>query len=101
MSQEEILNIVTPKKRSYCKKVICITTGIILDSLEDGGRYYDIAKQSIYFNCRGKQRIGGKLPDGTPLQWMYYEDFLKLPIEEQNEILARNKDLSQDRSFLV
>lgn len=101
MSQEEILNIVTPKKRSYCKKVICITTGIILDSLEDGGRYYDIAKQSIYFNCRGKQRIGGKLPDGTPLQWMYYDDFLKLPIEEQNKILSRNQELSIDGSFLM
>lgn len=48
----------------------------------------------------GNKKTAGKLPDGTPLQWTYYEDFLKLPIEEQNEILNRNKGSSNDGSFL-
>ena len=47
-----------------------------------------------------KNKHCGKLSDGTPLQWTYYEDFLKLPIEEQNEILSRNKGSSNDGSFL-
>ena len=33
---------------------------------------------------------------------MFYEDFLKLPIEEQEEILAKNKDSSDnDGSFVA
>lgn len=47
-----------------------------------------------------KYKHCGKLPDGTPLKWMYYEDFLKLPQEEQNEILEKNKDSSNDGSFI-
>ena len=47
-----------------------------------------------------KYKHCGKLPDGTPLEWMYYEDFLKLPQEEQNEILEKNKDSSNDGSFI-
>ena len=52
--------------------------------------------------CKGKLKSSGKLPDDTKLVWMYYEDFLKLPIEEQNKILNQNKDLSNnDRSFII
>ena len=43
----------------------------------------------------------GKLSDGTKLKWMFYEDFLKLPIEEQNEILSRNQESSNDGSFIM
>lgn len=33
---------------------------------------------------------------------MYYEDFLKLPIEKQEKILAKNKDSSDnDGSFVA
>ena len=50
---------------------------------------------------KGKQNYAGKLSDGTPLKWMYYEDFLKLPQEEQNEILSRNQESSSDGSFIM
>lgn len=69
--------------------------------------FYEAKKEynaySISECCRGKFKYSGKLPDGTHLKWMYYEDFLKLPIEEQNEILSRNKDSesSNDGSFLL
>lgn len=33
---------------------------------------------------------------------MYYEDFLQLPIKEQEEIIAKNKDSSDnDGSFIA
>lgn len=81
------------------KKAICITTGIIFDKIVKAEKHYNI--HGIYACCNKKQKSAGKLPDGTPLQWMYYKDFLKLPIEEQNEILSRNQELSFDNSFLM
>ena len=57
---------------------------------------------SISSCCKGKLKSSGKLPDNTKLVWMYYENFLKLPIEEQNKILNRNKDLSNNgKSFII
>jgi len=83
--------------------VICVNTGEIYDTITKATKDKRIKYVSqISGNCRGKQKSAGKLPDGTRLKWMYYKDFLKLPIEEQNKILNRNKDLSNnDRSFII
>lgn len=81
------------------KKIVCTTTGEIFNSISAGSYKYGIARNNISKVCKGKQNYAGKLPDGTTLKWMYYEDFLKLPQEEQNEILARNKDSSNGESF--
>lgn len=97
MSETEIKELLLKQKN--CIPIICVTTGKFFHSIHNAEEYYHIKNLRVGLNR--KSRYSGKLPDGTLLQWMYYEDFLKLPIEEQNEILARNKDLSQDRSFLV
>ena len=82
------------------RRIICITTGKIFNQCKEGQEYYGLKYRSqISACCKGKEKSAGKLPDGTKLQWMYYEDFLKLPQEQQNEILARNKDSSNDESF--
>lgn len=83
------------------KSVICITTGEIYQRIIDARK--DKKQKSIKISdaCNGKAKTAGKLPDGTKLQWMYYEDFLKLPQEEQNEILAKNKDSSNGESFII
>lgn len=74
------------------KKIICTTTGEIFDSIKYGAdKYYLKNPSNITVVCNGKKKSAGKLSDGTKLQWMYYEDFLKLSQEEQNEILSRNK----------
>lgn len=100
MTQEELLRFV--KENNTYKKVVCIITGEIFDKMNLASKKYNLKTTTTISNCcRGKQKSTGKLPDGTPLQWMYYEDFLKLPQEEQNEILARNKGSSTDGSFLV
>lgn len=89
--------------KSGARKVICITTGVIFNSLTMASNEYNIKNViSICNACKGKKKSAGKLPDGTRLKWMYYEDFLALSIEEQNKILNRNKDLSNnDRSFII
>lgn len=101
MTQEEILSIVN-KKHSGWKKIVCTTTGKVFDTIMDGGNEYNVSSpKNIGATCKGKTKSCGKLPDGTPLKWMYYEDFIKLPQEEQNEILARNQESSNDGSFII
>lgn len=83
------------------KNVICLTTGKIFYKVVDGANYYNVDCSGISKCCNGKVKSIGKLPDGTKLQWMYYECFLKLPIEEQNKVLLRNKESSNDGSFVI
>lgn len=101
LSLSEIDKYVNFKNTTNAKQTVCITTGKIFSQAYSCVIYYGLkSKSGIQKCCNCKQKTYGKLPDGTPLQWMYYEDFLKLPIEEQNKILARNKDSSNDESFI-
>jgi len=87
---------------THNKKVICITTGKIFNAIKDGALYYNIqSKSTISGVCNGKHNFCGKLADGTPLVWMYYEDFLKIPVEEQQKILGRNKESLINDSFIM
>lgn len=91
-----------PKREHYRKMVVCITTGKIFDYIKDGANYYGFHPMGITSQLKGKSKTAGKLPDGTPLKWMYYSDFLNLPQNKQEEILNRNKDSSIiDRSFIM
>lgn len=98
MTKEEIDYFIN-KRSVPSRKIVCIITGEIFKSFGDAIKKYNLWMSSLSKCCNGKQKTTGKLPDGTLLVWMYYEDFLKLPQEEQNEILARNKESSNDGSF--
>lgn len=100
MSNDEIIKRITPKPRPS-KMVVCITTGEIFYKVIDATKKYNA--KSITDCCRHKYgaKHSGKLLDGTPLEWIYYEDFLQLPIEEQNIILARNQESLNDDSFIM
>ena len=96
----EFLKSLTPKPIS--KKVVCITTGELFDMMTYASNKYGLKSVTSITNvCNGKKKSAGKLSDGTPLKWMYYEDFLKLPQEEQNKILSRNQESSNDGSFIM
>ena len=56
------------------KKVICVTTGKMFNSIKEAAIYYNVAGNTISFRCKGKRKHAGKLQDGTPLQWKYSED---------------------------
>lgn len=58
------------------KKVICITTGEVFDSISEAGEKTGAPKASISHVCKGHRKHAGKLPDGTKLKWAYYEDYL-------------------------
>jgi hypothetical protein len=57
------------------RKVKCITTGEIFESVSDAERYYNIksGSGSISKCCSGKQKHAIILEEGTKLQWEYVE----------------------------
>lgn len=100
MTEEEVKAILDFENNRY-KKVFCITTKELFNKASVAAKKYGVGSGAITNACLGKSKSSGKLPDGTKLQWMYYEDFLKLPIEEQNKILKRNKGSSSGESFVI
>ena len=55
------------------RKVICITTGKIFNSVTEASNYYNVARNTISFCCKKKLKSAGKL-NGIKLQWKYSED---------------------------
>lgn len=53
------------------RKVKCVTTGKIYDSLLEAESFTGAAYCNISKCCRGKKKSAGKLPDGTKLVWKY------------------------------
>ena len=85
MSKKEIDDFVlnnTPIKK---RKVICITTNKLFDTIKKASKFYNIDNSSITKCCKYKQKTAGKLEDGTRLKWMYYEDYI-----EQNELKEKS-----------
>ena len=89
----ELLKIINlGSNNPYAIKVICITTGKIFGSIKEGANYYNLKTSSgIIACCKNKRKSSGKLEDGTLLQWMYYEDYLKLTKEDLNNILIKQQ----------
>ena len=65
-------------KSPSAKSIICITTGEIFTCIKYASSQYSIKDSNISLCCKGKRNYCGKLPDGTKLEWMYYDDYLKL-----------------------
>ena len=58
------------------KKIICLTTGEIFDTMVEAGKKYNISGNGckISLACTGKRKYVGSLLDGTKLEWSYYEN---------------------------
>ena len=52
------------------KKVICLTTGKVFDSIQEASSFYGAAHQGISACCKGKVKSAGKL-NGKKLIWKY------------------------------
>ena len=91
--EETMTNIKVNKNKNAlhsCKKVICITTNELFDSVVKAKEYYHATK--VGDCCNGKRKASGKL-NNVHLQWMFYEDFLQLSREEQQIILSKSQKL--------
>lgn len=65
----------TGAKNHFSKKVICITTGEIYDSVTEAVKTTGVKNVSAC--CRGKRNYAGMTENGEKMIWMFYEDYLK------------------------
>lgn len=70
---QDIIHKISEKNQ---KKIICITTNEIFDSIKLASEKYCVSPSSISECCYHRFLSSGKLQDGTPLQWLFYEEFL-------------------------
>lgn len=64
-------------KNPASRKVICLNTKEVFDTIKDASLKYNAPPTTLGLCCKGKRKSSGKLKDGTPLRWMYYEDWIK------------------------
>lgn len=64
------------------RKVICITTNKVFNSLREASRFYNIHCSHLSDCCNGKRNFCGKLANGVKLEWKYLSDYL---IENDNQ----------------
>ena len=60
------------------KKVICLETGVVYESIANAENITKINGSTISSCCIGRYKSAGKLEDGTKLHWMYYDEYLKI-----------------------
>lgn len=53
------------------KKVVCITTGEVFNSIIEAAEHYNCNRSDITQCCKGKRKSAGKSPNGTKLVWKY------------------------------
>ena len=99
-TEERKHNISESKKGKFrgaespnAKKVICVTTGEIFECmLSVSDKYPNINVCVVSQCCRKVQKSAGKLEDGTPMQWQYYDDYLKnINMEIYNRLTSVKK----------
>lgn len=60
--------------RKKGKRVLCVTTGKVFESITEAAKYYHINKGNyISYCCKNKRCYAGKLEDGTRLNWEYID----------------------------
>ena len=85
MTQEEVdilIHRAQNRKGKYChrsKRVICLTTGKVFDSITDAALWCGVCDAVVSDTCHGKQKHGGHHPEtGEALRWAFYTDTLKI-----------------------
>lgn len=73
LSEETKRKLSESKQGQNSKKVICITTNKVFDSIKEASEFYNCNKSDITQCCKGKRKTSGKLSDGTKLKWGYYK----------------------------
>ena len=61
------------QKIIHKRKVKCITTGKVFNSIKEASKYYNIEETGIGRCCKGEFKTSGKLPDGTRISWEYID----------------------------
>ena len=70
-TDEAAINVLNKPKNIKAKKVVCLNTGVIYDSVRIAALENGTNHTSISQCCKGKATYAGKLSDGTKLHWEY------------------------------
>ena len=70
------------------KKIICVTTNEIFDSITEASKKYNLEISGICFCCNDKIKYNGKI-DNIPLVWQYYDEYLVNP-KDSEQLLLNN-----------
>ena len=70
-TEESAAEILNKPKNIKAKKVKCLNTGIVYDSVRMAALNNDTNHTSISQCCKGLKEYAGKLPNGTKLYWEY------------------------------
>ena len=74
---------ITRQNPLHFRNVICVTTNKSFISISEAERYYNI--HSVRHCCIHKSSYAGMLDDGTPLQWLFYDEYLSMTDKEIEE----------------
>lgn len=77
-TEQEIKNILNKiQVKPIIRKIICLTTNEIFDSILEASNKYNIDSSSITKCCKGKQKYAGKHPvTNEEMIWVYYEEYI-------------------------
>lgn len=78
-----------PKEQKGGKKIICLTTGEIFNSISDVGRKYNINISNISECCRfDKKKYAGTHPETKEkMIWMFYDNYITKSEDEIKNII--------------
>lgn len=62
------------EKHPKSKKVMCINTSVIYESITEAGRKTGVNRSGINMVCRGERKYAGKDEEGKPLFWCYVDN---------------------------
>lgn len=66
-NKDNVLRVVSANR---CKSCICITTGLVFQSIKQAELFYKIDSSAIVSCCKGKKKYAGKY-NGQLLEWAY------------------------------
>ena len=70
---EAITGMFAYDKHYEAISVICLNTNKVFTTMKAAGEFYNTNPFNISKCCKKERKSSGKLDDGTPLQWEYYE----------------------------
>lgn len=69
--EKTIRKVILAMNKASSKKVRCIETGIIYNSVAEAGRNYNISSNLISKVCKGTRKSAGKDINNKPVHWEY------------------------------
>ena len=81
-TKEKISKANSEDNHPQARIIILLNTKEIFLTEKESAKKYNTYGSNISRCCNGKAKSAGKLKDGTPLVWMFYDEYLQITEEE-------------------